>query len=87
MLAAIRTRETAGAGSVSARLHDEYVTAAYIGVSVQTVRRMRARRARGESGPDAGPPFVRVFSSVRYDRADVDQWIEELPRAGGERTR
>ena len=77
----IRGADNAG-GQVSPRLVDEYHTAAYIGVSVQTVRRMRARRARGETGPQAGPAFVRIMSAVRYDTRDLDTYIEALPRAG-----
>ena len=77
----IRSVADAG-GQVLPRLVDEFYTAAYIGVSVQTVRRMRARRARGETGPAAGPAFVRIMSAVRYDIRDLDTYIEALPRAG-----
>ena len=78
-----RTREYAGAGGVPARLHDERYAAAYTGLSLSTVRRMRRRRLDGCGGPEAGPAFVYIVSAVRYDHADLDRWIEALPRAGG----
>jgi hypothetical protein len=74
---------TAGGGSVSPRLVDEYPASAYLAVSVQTVRRMRARRVRGETGPEAGPAFIHIMSAVRYDQRDLDAFVEALPRPGG----
>jgi hypothetical protein len=64
------------------RLHDERFVADYYGVSLSTVRRWRARRLAGGAGPDAGPRFVYLGSSVRYDRLDLDTWVSSLPRAG-----
>lgn len=66
----------------ASRLHNERYTAVYLGTSAQTLRRMRARRARGETGPAAGPPFIRLLSAVRYDARDLDAYIEGLPRPG-----
>ena len=80
-------RDATGAGGVSPRLVDEYSASAYLAVSVQTVRRMRARRARGEMGPSAGPAYVRVASAVRYDQGDLDSYVDALPRAGGGQAR
>ena len=36
-----------------------------------------------------GPPFIKVGASVRYDRADLDAWLEaqtihEIPQASGQ---
>lgn len=73
---------SAGGSGVSPRLRDERVAAAYTGLSLSTIRRMRARRLKGQTGPDAGPAFVYVMSAVRYDMADLDAWIEALPRPG-----
>ena len=83
MAHATQTRENAGAGSVSPRLHDERYASAYVGLSLSTLRRMRSRRLKGCGGPEAGPAFVYVVSAVRYDHLDLDRWIEALPRAGG----
>jgi hypothetical protein len=78
------TRDVAGGGGVSPRLRDERYAAAYLATSLSTLRRMRARRARGETGPEAGPAFVRIMATaVRYDQKDLDSWVESLPRAGG----
>ena len=74
-----------GVQTPAPRLIDEYSASAYLAVSVQTVRRMRARRARGEMGPTAGPAYVRVASAVRYDQRDLDSYVDALPRAGGGR--
>jgi hypothetical protein len=78
-----RISDAGAAGSVSARLHDERYAAAYLGISVQTVRRMRARRARGESGRDSGPAVVRILSAVRYDQRALDAYIDALAQPGG----
>jgi hypothetical protein len=72
-----------GTESVSARLHDERFAAGYVGLSLSTLRRMRRKRLGGCAGPEAGPAFVYIMSAVRYDAADLDRWIEALPRAGG----
>lgn len=72
-----------GTGRAPARLHDERFAAAYTGLSLSTLRRMRQRRTRGESGAEAGPNFVRIFSAVRYDQRDLDAFCDALPRAGG----
>ncbi len=82
-MATSSTRETAGAGGVSARLRDERYAAEYLGTSLSTVRRMRKRRVDGATGPEAGPAFVYIGAAVRYDQHDLDAWVESLPRAGG----
>lgn len=73
----------AGAGSVPPRLHDERFASAYTGLSLSTIRRMRAKRLKGGDGPEAGPAFIYIMSAVRYDQVDLDRWIESLPRPGG----
>jgi hypothetical protein len=80
---AIPSRENAVGGSVPPRLRDERFAAAYLGLSLSTLRRMRRKRMDGCVGPDAGPAFVYVNSAVRYDQHDLDRWIEDLPRPGG----
>ena len=72
-----------GGGCVSPRLHDERFAAGYIGLSLSTLRRLRRKRLNGCTGPEAGPAFVYIVSAVRYDHADLDRWIEALPRPGG----
>lgn len=48
-------------------------TAAYIGVSVETVRGWMRKRT--------GPAFTRVgYRTVRYRRSDVDGWMEKRKR-------
>ena len=82
-MARTAAREIAGAGCASVRLRDERFAAGYVGLSLSTLRRMRQRRTRGETGPEAGPAFVHIMSAVRYDQMDLDSWIQSLPRAGG----
>lgn len=60
------------------RLHHERYASEYTGLSLSTLRRMRRRRASGDSGPDAGPRFVHIMSAVRYAQDDLDEWIDAL---------
>jgi hypothetical protein len=72
-----------GARSVSARLRDERFAAEYLGLSLSTLRRMRRKRLDGGAGPEAGPAFTYIMSAVRYDRQDLDRYVDGLPRPGG----
>jgi hypothetical protein len=56
-------------------LLNEHDVANILGLSVASVRRWRLLRT--------GPPFKKVFSSVRYKPEDVRTWIESLPTGGG----
>ena len=54
-------------------LVDERAAAAHLGVSVAF---LRADRCRGHvGGHTPGPPWYRVGRAVRYDLADLDQWL------------
>jgi DNA-binding transcriptional MerR regulator len=46
-----------------------------LGVSVHTVR---SWRRRGQ-----GPPFYRMFTAIRYDRAEVRTWHRATHHPGG----
>ena len=72
-----------GAGDLCVRLHDERFAAEYLGLSLSTLRRMRRKRSDGGAGPEAGPAFIHIMSAVRYDRLDLDRFIDGLPRPGG----
>ncbi len=50
---------------------DERQLAAYINISVATVRRWRLFRK--------GPKFMKIGASVRYRRDDVQLWLESCP--------
>ena len=76
-------RPDGGGDGVSPRLLNEKGAAQFLSLSVPTLRRMRRRRARGETGPDAGPPFVTIFSCIRYDTKDLNAYADLLPRIGG----
>lgn len=43
-----------------------------LGLSRQTVQKWRQKRLRGE---DAGPPFIKLGKTVRYDAAQLEDWI------------
>jgi hypothetical protein len=48
--------------------------AAYLGVSVATVR---AWRLRGPADPNAGPPFIRLSPTlVVYDIPELDRYLD-----------
>jgi excisionase family DNA binding protein len=54
---------------------DDVEVAAYLNVSVSTVRRWR--RIGG------GPRWVRIGSSIRYPRPDLETYLVSLPSGGG----
>lgn len=59
------------------RLMDEVEAARYIGMSASFLRKARSDGSIGERTP--APPYKKVGGSVRYDRRDLDLWIEGLP--------
>ena len=59
---------------IAARLLGEAEAAKYLGVSRSYLRKARMDGAVGNRTP--GPPFIRFGTMVRYDRADLDTWIE-----------
>ena len=56
-------------------LVDEREAARRIGMSVAFLRADRYRGHVGARTP--GPPFYRVGKAVRYDVADLEQWLAE----------
>lgn len=67
------------------RLLKEQETAKYLGMSVAFLRKSRMSGSR--AGHTPGPPWVRLGRSVRYDLADLDQWIADnrrVPKSGVE---
>lgn len=55
-------------------LLDEVAAAAHIGMSVAFLRAARCRGTLGNRSP--GPPYHQLGRSVRYDRADLDAWLD-----------
>ena len=53
-------------------LFDPTDAANYLGLAVQTLSRWRV-----EGG---GPPYLKLGSRVRYDRADLDEWLDQRRR-------
>lgn len=51
----------------------EKQAASYIGMSVPYLRADRMNGHR--EGQTPGPPFVRIGRSIRYLRADLDEWL------------
>jgi len=52
------------------KLLNEFEVAAWLGLSVLTLRRTRT------VNPDRHPPFKKIGASVRYDRDEVRKWID-----------
>ena len=57
-------------------LLNEHDVARITSLSIASVRRWRLL--------DKGCPFVKIGSSVRYVRSDVEDWLRSLPRRGGQ---
>ena len=58
---------------MSRELLVERDAAKHIGMSVAFLRASRVRGTLGNQTP--APPYLRLGSSVRYDRADLDAWL------------
>lgn len=50
--------------------------ARYLGISVATIRRWRLQRNT------AAAPYRRFGSSIRYSKAEVDEWVKRQPGGG-----
>lgn len=50
--------------------------AKYLGISVATIRRWRLQRDQ------TAVPFRRFGTSIRYSRAEVDEWVKRQPGGG-----
>jgi hypothetical protein len=59
---------------LSAPLRDEHFAAAFLGVSVATIRRWRLL--------GMGPRYRKIVGSVRYAVSDLDQWLSACPTGG-----
>jgi predicted DNA-binding transcriptional regulator AlpA len=57
-------------------LLNEHDVARITGLSVASVRRWRLL--------EKNCPCIRIGSSVRYVRSDVEDWLRSLPRRGGQ---
>lgn len=69
------------AHEIVSRLLTEAETARYLNCSRTHLRR---DRMRVNHNPDhEGLPFVQLGRGIRYDRADLDRWIDSK-RVGGE---
>lgn len=49
--------------------------AAYVGISVATLRRGRIEGQREGHCPT--PPFIRIGRLIRYLKKDLDQWLDQ----------
>lgn len=52
---------------------DPIATASYLGVAKQTLARWRC-----EGG---GPAFLKLGTRIRYERADLDRWLDARRRS------
>ena len=41
-------------------------------------------KSRGKNGLPGGPPYVRMGGFVRYRKDDLEEYIKNMPVAGGE---
>jgi excisionase family DNA binding protein len=60
------------------RHHTDIEVAAYLDISVSTVRRWRLT--------GGGPRWVRIGTSIRYPLADLEAYVATLPSGGGHQT-
>jgi excisionase family DNA binding protein len=58
---------------IARQLDDERQAARYLNLSPRT---LQAWRRKGD-----GPRYLKLGAAVRYDRADLDAWLEERTRA------
>ena len=54
---------------------DEHATAAYLAISVETLRHWRSQ--------GRGPRFRKIGRCVRYHEADLEAFIQAAPEGGG----
>lgn len=60
------------------RLLTSKEAANYIGVAESYLRQVRMTGQIG--GRIAPPPHIEIGRSIRYDKADLDAWIDSLPK-------
>lgn len=68
------TEVTLNMTDVSKRFLNETEVAEYAGLAVRTLQGWRVR--------GAGPPFKKLGGAVRYDRRDVEHWLDTRPGGG-----
>ncbi len=51
---------------------NETETSEYLGVSVPFLRKLRKEQ------PHKSPPFFKIGTRIIYDKAKLDDWIEEM---------
>lgn len=60
------------------RLMDEMEAARYIGMSAPYLRKARCEGNIGNRTP--APVHLKIGNAVRYDKTDLDRWIDEQKR-------
>jgi len=53
--------------------------AEFLGVQIHWLEKRRGKRSLS-----GGPPYVRMGGFVKYRKADLDEYIKNMPVAGGE---
>lgn len=66
------------------RLFTSKEAAAYLGIKESYLRQVRMTGKIG--GRMAPPPHIEIGRSIRYDKADLDRWIDSLPKRFVEHT-
>lgn len=66
----------------STRLLTEEQTAQYLGFSRSYLR--QARMNGHLTGRMAAPPYLKLGRTVRYDKSDLDAWIDQLRKEEGQ---
>ncbi len=62
------------------RLMDDQEAARYIGMSAAYLRKARCEGNIGDRTPS--PAYIKIGGAIRYDKADLDRWIDEQKRHG-----
>lgn len=60
---------------VMARLMTEKQASEYLGYSAQTLRQSRWTGSLCGTSP---PPFKKLGRAIRYDKTELDRWVDEL---------
>ena len=67
------------------RLYTSKEAAAYLGIKEPYLRQVRMTGIIG--GRMVPPPHIEIGRSIRYDKADLDRWIDNLPKRFVEHTK
>jgi len=67
------------------RLFTSKEAAAYLGIKESYLRQVRMTGKIG--GRMTPPPHIEIGRSIRYDKADLDRWIDNLPKRFVEHTK